>query len=125
MFNLDGHKLLFTGDVGKTGLTLAVDYAESIGNVLTDLRFFDVPHHGSKHNISSKILKRVKAGTSFISASKESPKHPAKKVTNALQKHGSLVFVTRGNTLRHHYEAPDRANWSAAQQEPFHDKVEE
>lgn len=125
LFNLYGHKLLFTGDVGKTGLTLAVDYAESMGHTLTDLRFLDMPHHGSKHNISSKILKRVKAGTTFISASKESPKHPAKKVTNALQKHGSSVFVTRGTALRHQHEAPDRANYSPVQPEPFHNKVEE
>lgn len=124
IFNLYGHKLLFTGDVGKTGLTLATDYAESIGHSLTDLRFFHVPHHGSKRNISSKLLKRIKAATAFISASKDSPKHPAKKVTNALQKHGAKVFVTRGSKLLHHHESPAR-NWGSAQPEPFHNKVEE
>lgn len=124
LFNIDGHKLLFTGDVGKTGLTHAIDYAESVGHSLTDLNFFDVPHHGSKRNISSKILKRVKSGISIISASKESTKHPAKKVTNALQKHGSRVFVTRGVTTRHHNDAPERG-WGLAQHEPFHDTVEE
>jgi len=124
LFNIDGHKLLFTGDVGKTGLIQAVDHAESLGTTLTDLSFFDVPHHGSKRNLSSKILKRIKTTTSFISASKESPKHPAKKVTNALQKHGSKVFVTRGSSLRHHHQAPAR-NWGPAQPEPFHDKVED
>lgn len=124
LFNIDGHKLLFTGDAGKTGLIQAVDYAESIGHTLTDLNFFDIPHHGSKRNLSSKILKRINTTTSFISASKESPKHPAKKITNALQKHGSKVFVTRGSLLCHYFQAPNR-NWSPAQAEPFHDRVEE
>ncbi len=124
LFNIDGHKLLFTGDAGKTGLSLAVDYAESQGNTLTDLAFLDVPHHGSKHNISSKLLKRIKAATAFISASQDSPKHPSKKVTNGLKKHGTKVYVNRGNSISHRHNAPERG-WSAAIEEPFHNRVEE
>jgi beta-lactamase superfamily II metal-dependent hydrolase len=124
LFNIDGQKILFSGDAGKTALHLAADYAESMGIVLTDLRFFDVPHHGSKRNISSKLLKRIKAGTAFISAAKESPKHPAKKVTNALKKHGTVVYVTKELTIGHSYNSPGRG-WVAAPVEPFHDYVEE
>lgn len=123
LFNIDGHKLLFTGDAGKTALLNAISYIETLGTPLTDLNFLDVPHHGSKRNINSKIMKKIKAQTAFVSASKDSPKHPAKKVTNALQKHGAKVFVTKGVSLLHHYNAPDRG-WSAAQAEPFHDLVE-
>ncbi len=125
LFNIEGHKLLFTGDAGKTGLTLASDYADTQGLVLTDLRFLHVPHHGSKRNLSSKILARIKSETAFVSASGDNPKHPAKKITNALKKQGTRVFVNRKNTLRHHHEAPERPNWSAAQEEPFHDRVED
>ena len=124
LFNIDGHKLLFTGDAGKTALLQAIDYAKSQGTELNDLNFLDVPHHGSKRNLSSKILKFIKAGVAFISAAKESPKHPAKKITNALQKNGTKVFVTRENGLCHHYQGTDRG-WVAAQEEPFHDLVEE
>lgn len=124
LFEVDGHKLLFTGDAGKTALINAITYAEGLGISLTGMRFLDVPHHGSKRNLNSKILKRMNAGTAFISASADSEKHPAKKVTNALKKHGADVYVNRGNTLLHHHNAPDRG-WSAASPEPFHSQVEE
>lgn len=124
LFELDGHKLLFTGDAGKTGLHLAANYADSLGIALNDLRFFDVPHHGSKNNLCSKVLKRMCGSTAFVSASADSPKHPAKKVTNALIKHDARVFVNRSLTLQHHHNAPARVGWSAATVEPFHNRVE-
>ncbi len=124
LFNLDGHKLLFTGDAGKNALHLAADYAESQGIQLTDLQILDVPHHGSRRNLSSGVLKRIKAKTASISAPKASPKHPSKKIINALKKHGSKVYVVKGQKLCHPYQAPERG-WSSATEEPFHDYVEE
>lgn len=125
LFSIDGRKLLFTGDAGKTALLQAATYASTLGISLTDLNFFDVPHHGSKRNLSSKVLRKIRASTAFISASGESPKHPAKKITNALKKHNTKVFVNRKNTLRHSHQAPDRANWGPATEEPFHSRVED
>lgn len=124
LLEVDGHKLLFTGDAGKTALLNAITYADGLQIPLTGMRFLDVPHHGSKRNINSKILKRMNAGTAYISASKDSDKHPAKKVTNALKKYNMEVYVTRGTSLLHHHNAPDRG-WSAATPEPFHPQVEE
>lgn len=124
LFNIDGHKLLFTGDAGKTALLNAISYIEGLGVSLADLNFMDVPHHGSKRNINSKILKKIKAQYALVSASKDSKKHPAKKVTNALKKHGAKVYVTRGIPLLHHHNAPERG-WSSAQEEQFYDNVEE
>jgi len=124
LFNLDGHKLLFTGDAGKTALLNAIAYADTLGISLTGMQFLDVPHHGSKRNLNSKILKRINATTAFISANGNNGKHPAKKVTNALQKHGAKVFVNRTSTLLHHYNAPARG-WVAATPEPFHQYVDE
>ncbi|MFA6408531.1 MAG: MBL fold metallo-hydrolase [Candidatus Paceibacterota bacterium] len=125
LLEVDGHKLLFTGDAGKTALLNAITYAEGLGIALTGMSFLDVPHHGSKRNINSKILKRMSAGTAFISASAESEKHPAKKVTNALKKHGMDVYVNRDKALLHHYNAPSRPGWGPAIAEPFHLQVEE
>lgn len=105
-------------------MLLATDYINNLGVSLTDLNFLDVPHHGSKRNLSSKVLKRIKADTAFVSAPKDSPKHPAKKITNALNKRGMRVFVNKYSTLLHHNGGPDRG-WSTAQEEPFYDKVEE
>lgn len=124
LFDTGKHKLLFTGDAGKTALLEVIEYTDSIGIPLDNLHFLDVPHHGSKRNLSSKILKRIRADTAFVSASKDSPKHPAKKITNALKKHGSSVFVTRGEALLHHNEGNARG-WGPATPEPFHNYVEE
>ncbi len=124
VFVIDGHKLLFTGDAGKTALLNAIAYADSKGFSLTDLNFLDVPHHGSKRNLSSKILKKIKATTAFISAPTDSPKHPAKRVTNALRKHGHSVYVTRGKSILHHNQGNARG-WGDIESEPFHDRFEE
>lgn len=124
LFQIDGQKLLFTGDAGKTALHHAADYAETQGISLTGLRFLDVPHHGSKNNLSSNVLKRICGSTAFVSASQDDPDHPAKKVTNALKKHGATVFVNRAITLQHPFNAPSRPGWGPAQEEPFYNKVE-
>ncbi len=127
LFNLDGRKILFTGDAGKTALLQAIEYAETRPTpiALSDLVLFDVPHHGSKRNINSKVMKKIRATTAFVSAPKDgNPKHPSKKVTNALQKHGSGVYVTRGGSLLHHFQGNARG-WGNATPEPFHPRVEE
>lgn len=124
LFNIEDHLLLFTGDAGKTALLNAIDYAESLGRSLTQMQFLDIPHHGSKRNLSSRVLKKMNAKTAFASASVGSEKHPAKKVTNALQKFGASVFVNRDIIICHHHNAPSRG-WGAAPLEPFHAKVEE
>ena len=124
LLDIDGQKFLFTGDAGKTGLLSVIDYVSNLGISLIDLNFFDVPHHGSKRNLSSKVLKNIKAKTAFISAPKNSPKHPAKKITNALKKRDMRVFVNRDSTLCHHDGGPDRG-WTTATEEPFHNQVEE
>jgi len=126
LFNIDSHKLLFTGDAGKTALLNAIAYAEGLGISLTGMNFLDVPHHGSKRNLNSKILKRMNSTTAIISAPAQSDKHPSKKVINALEKHGAKVYVNRiPNTLRHHHNASPRQNEFAATAEIFHPFVEE
>lgn len=124
LFTVDGHKLLFTGDAGKTALLNAIAYADGLGISLTGMSFLDVPHHGSKRNLNSKILKRMNATTAFISAPPEGDKHPAKKVVNALKKHGSTVYTNRLSIINHNHNAPNRG-WVAATEEPFYDIVEE
>lgn len=124
LLTLGEHRLLFTGDAGKTALLGAIAHADSLSIPLTGLQFLDVPHHGSRRNLNTKILKRMNGSTAFISASGENKKHPSKRVTNALAKHGARVFVNRKFTLRHHHNAPAR-NWGPATVEPFHSQVEE
>lgn len=125
LFNIEGRKLLFTGDAGKTALNSAADYATGKGIPLTDLQILDVPHHGSKRNLNSNILKRIKAGTASISAPTNSQKHPSKKVMNALKKQGAEVYVTKGRTICHPHDAPARLGWTSIDAEPFYEYVEE
>src|SRR3989344_4793153 len=125
LLTIVGHKLLFTGDAGKTALHLAADYADSNRITLTDLTLLDVPHHGSKRNLSSKVLKRIRGQKASISAPTDSDTHPSKKVINALKKHGMTVYATKGATLCHPYNAPVRVGWGPATEEPFYDLVEE
>ena len=124
LLTVDGHKLLFTGDAGIPALMAAADYAANLNIRLDDVRFMQVPHHGSKHNVGKTILNRIKAGTAFVSAGAEAPKHPAKKVTNALIRRGSGVYVTAGKNLCHREATAVRAGWFSAETVPFYDQVE-
>jgi len=124
LLSIYGSNLLFTGDAGITALTTAADYAQKQGIDLTNLTLLSVPHHGSKRNVGSTILKWIKAKNAFVLASKEgAPKHPAKKVTNAFIKHGSRVYATQGRPILHGYNAPDRG-WITATPLPFYERVE-
>ncbi len=123
LLTIDGKKLLFTGDAGIPALTAAADYAESMGIMLDDLYFLHVPHHGSKHNVGKTILDRIKAKKAQVSAALKAPKHPSKKVVNALIRRGTNVYGTKGQPIHHRHNAPDRG-WSQANPLPFNDKVE-
>ena len=52
------------------------------------------------------------------------PKHPAKKVTNALKRRDAKVFTTEGVSLGYFFNAP-RDGWSAAAEIPFYSQVED
>ncbi|MBI5920191.1 MAG: MBL fold metallo-hydrolase [Betaproteobacteria bacterium] len=56
--NLGGRGILLTGDAGIQALEKACDYAENLGVDLVTSRFIQVPHHGSRNNVSPSILNR-------------------------------------------------------------------
>jgi len=121
---IDGQKLLLTSDAGIPALTAAADYAASRNIALNDLSFMQVPHHGSKHNVGKTILNRIKAGTAYVSAGSKAPKHPARKVTNALIRRGIAVYKTAGTNLWHYRDSPGRSSYSDIASLPFYDQVE-
>lgn len=95
----DGRTALLTGDVGPGGLAEAADYAETIGIALPGPRFVQVPHHGSRRNVTPSVLNRwlgnplsssaeERRGTAFCSAAKDDEDHPRKKVQNAFLRRG-------------------------------------
>jgi beta-lactamase superfamily II metal-dependent hydrolase len=103
-----------------------IEVAESCDYSLTNLDVLQVPHHGSKRNVSPSILNKIKGDSAYISTPcEENTKHPAKKVTNALRRRNMKPFQTKGNILWYYHNMPQRAGYSAAQQIPFYNQVEE
>ncbi|WP_019059796.1 ComEC/Rec2 family competence protein [Streptomyces prunicolor] len=135
LLDVDGKKLLLTGDAGIPALSHVVDELEENGFSPGDLRFVQVPHHGSRNNVGPTILDRLlgakgqsDVGTAFVSAPKKNPdnRHPAKKVTNAFRRRGYPVHATQGSTKWHHSsDAPGRSSYSPSQALPLHTLVED
>jgi beta-lactamase superfamily II metal-dependent hydrolase len=129
LLSVDERRLLLTGDAGHQGLGHAADVLEGIR--AADFAFVQVPHHGSRRNVGPTILNRILGGypasgrgTSFVSASQESPKHPSPLVTNAFARRGYEVVSTEGKAIRHGHEAPPRQGWYPATPLPFVTNVE-
>ena len=133
--NLDGRGILFTGDAGIDSLNRAADYAESKGTDLAKCKFLQIPHHGSRNNVSPSVLDRIvgiKIGidsrptkTAFVSAAKDSKTHPRKVVTNAFKRRGADVIATQGNIKVSYHNMAQREGWVTAEPLPFYEEVEE
>ncbi|HLE17462.1 MAG TPA: hypothetical protein VI728_04160, partial [Syntrophales bacterium] len=75
--------------------------------------------------IGPKLAQEKKVKTAFLSVSPDgSPKHPAKKVTNAFLRRGAPVHATSGQAKCHFERAPDRG-WIKSTALPFYQEVEE
>ena len=116
-------KILLTGDAGVEALDEAYDYALRLGIRLPGIDRFDVPHHGSRRNLSSDVLDKWLGSkldsesssplcTAIISANQKDKEHPKKAVIRALIHRGAKVFQTEG-TLHSFQHAPDRG-WGPA-----------
>ena len=121
---MEGHRLLFTGDAGVTALSHAADRLDFFFQE-AQLRFLQIPHHGSRRNVGPTILNRLigcplpkgesRDLTAIAStARKGEPKHPRKAVMNAFTHRGVKAIATRGCTIRHSRNAPARGGWFAA-----------
>ncbi len=132
---IEGSGFLLTGDAGIRGLSKAMDYMDYIGeDIIKDISFYQIPHHGGRHNVSPSVLNRMLGGivrkgtttknkTSYASVA-EGSNHPLKMVTNAYIRRGIKVYKTDGYTISHHNgEMPDRG-WGASTNIEFSDYVE-
>lgn len=132
---IDQKGILLTGDSGIRALTASADYAESKGVSLPQvLNYLQVPHHGSRHNVSPKALDRIlgkkqvmgsnPSKNACVSAGKESSSHPRPAVINAFLRRGVNVISTKGTQkcFRHNFDA--RPNWVSAEPMKFSPQVE-
>ena len=123
--NLCRKRILLTGDTGRSGLSEAADYAGYVGLTLPGIDRFQIPHHGSRRNVSTEILdrwlgqrlpSRPSEGewkfNAIVSSAKKDKDHPRKAVIRAFIHRGGKVFTTEGASLRTSYNAPDREGWT-------------
>lgn len=111
--DFDGQRVLLTGDAGPEALTAAADYAARLGVSLLDLRLLQIPHHGSRNNLTRSVLERISARTAFVSVAAGSRTHPRPSVTNALNRRGTTVYRTDGNGIRFQLNVGSRPGWDA------------
>ncbi len=122
MFN--GKGVLFTADAGRQALTRAILYAQSHGISLQGLNCVQIPHHGSRRNVSPSVLNNITCEYAIASVAPKSSTHPRRKITNAFKRRGARVFKTDGGLLNHVIGWPQRPGLRPAQEIPFYDRVE-
>jgi len=121
--------ILLTGDAGIKALDKAYNYKPQITD---NLKFIQVPHHGSRRNVSPSVLDNIlgekgqeENKTAFISAGKESTTHPRQSVVNAFIRRGCKVIVTKGSTKYHYSGTPEREGWTKAEPLKFQARFQE
>lgn len=118
----DGRVNLLTADAGCEGLTSAI--GNPFGIATNDLRWMQVPHHGSRRNLNQELIEHFSPDTSFISCA-GTVKHPSRKLVNALKGGGSAVYsthysVSKDSWLRHSMgDVPDLGTVAAV---PLYEK---
>ncbi len=135
---LCGKRILLTGDAGRKALEEAADFAEAQGIPLPGINHFQVPHHGSRRNLSTEILDRwlgqrlpsrpVPDESKFvaiISAAKNDEDHPRKAVVRACIHRGGRVLSTQGADLRIYGGDAPKREWRPAEPLPYPEEQEE
>jgi len=127
--------ILLTGDAGIEALTAVADFTESRGVSLPEiLHFVQVPHHGSRNNVSPEVLDRIigpklsatgdaPIKRAYVSASMTSTTHPRRVVMNAFKRRGFKVYSTKGAHIGHWWNIT-RPDWGPIEELPFYDQVE-
>lgn len=132
--DLCDQKILLTGDAGVQALSEGYQYLVQRGVDLPGIDRLQVPHHGSRRNLSSDVLdawlgeklpqrSTNNKFTAIISANQNDKAHPKKAVVRALIHRGARVYQTNG-VLHTFSNAPSRG-WSAATELEYPEEMEE
>lgn len=103
---------LFTGDAGAQALTRAAQQYQ-----LANCHWMQIPHHGSRRNITEPLIAHFRPISAFVSAA-GNQKHPRRAVVNAFKRVGTRVYSTHypsGTNLWHHRGlVPPRSGYTTA-----------
>lgn len=125
LFEYEGTKVLFTGDVGKEGLSKAIKYAHDNNIKSNDCSIIKMPHHGSRKNVNPAIMDAfVGSRVLYYScASDDLGHHPSQRLINLMNEKKFKQFSTSGSALHYGKNAPDRG-WETASVFVSSDKIE-
>ena len=100
LFN-PGRRFLLLGDATCASIKDAMEH-----NDMTKCTI-KVPHHGSKHNLTTEIIEELDVVQSVISA-KGSKKHPSNAIVHWLSKHGNVYSTHKTRDLYYQSEMTRR-----------------
>ncbi|MGO8535874.1 hypothetical protein ACC756_36915 [Rhizobium ruizarguesonis] len=133
---LDQKTLLLTADAGPVALAEAADTAQAHG-LLFPPAFVQVPHHGSRRNVTPSTLNRWlgpplpegsgRRGVAYCSVGENKPEYPRRRVSNAFLRRGYPVFKTSGSGgwIMHYHDMPVRNGMQPINALPFTTSYEE
>jgi beta-lactamase superfamily II metal-dependent hydrolase len=123
---VEGTRVLFTGDAGAPALTEASERLQAWGLVDRWPDAFDIPHHGSRHNLTSDVLDSLigpasgeNYGIAVASVGAQADDYPRPEVANALKRRGYPVFTTRGSNFWWNRGAPARPDYRPVEPLPW------
>ncbi|MEQ9875518.1 ComEC/Rec2 family competence protein [Pectobacterium brasiliense] len=132
---LGSERILLTGDAGVEAIGLALNRISNRKIPVADI--FQVPHHGSRRNLSSELLDAIigekfvtqreaeaaETITAVISAGKNDSNHPRKAVVRALYHRGAKIFDTKSGGF--HKGTSTRGTWVKAVRLSYPSDIEE
>jgi beta-lactamase superfamily II metal-dependent hydrolase len=104
-------KYLFTGDAG-----VAAFQDIQTRTPLEDIFWLDVPHHGSRRNLTSDLISTLNPNIACVSA-KGDKKHPRRALVNCFKRKGLSIYSTHksGNLWQYTENIPGRIGYSTAE----------
>ena len=90
--NTEDHYLL-TADAGTAALTALKQRSTQVDDAFAQLRWMQIPHHGSRRNLNADLISYFRPKLAYVSA-EGSKKHPSVKLINTLKEGGTVVYST-------------------------------
>ena len=90
-----GRKFLLLGDANRAAIADAISNNANLSGCR-----IKVPHHGSKHNLTSVLIDKLSPSCAIISA-KGSRKHPSRGIVHCLSNHCNVYSTHKSGDLKH------------------------